>query len=63
MGASPRDGDAFDSPTRDASDTPTTVMHLCGVGAGGDHPHLSIDIHAVVAGRLARADVFRHGER
>ena len=34
------------------------VMQLCGVGADGDHPHLSIDIHAFVAGRLARAGVF-----
>lgn len=36
----------------------TAVMQLCGVGADGDHPHLSIDIHAFVSGRLARAGVF-----
>jgi hypothetical protein len=36
----------------------TAVMQLCGVGADGDHPHLSIDVHAFVEGRLARCGVF-----
>lgn len=36
----------------------TAVMQLCGVGADGDHPHLSIDIHAFVDGQLARSGVF-----
>jgi hypothetical protein len=34
------------------------VLQLCGVSADFDHPHLSIDIHAFVAGRLARCGVF-----
>ncbi len=36
----------------------TAVIQFCGVGADGDHPHLSIDIHAFVAGQLARGGVF-----
>src|SRR6266545_4060234 len=36
----------------------TAVIQFCGVGADGDHPHLSIDIHAFVAGHLARGGVF-----
>jgi len=36
----------------------TAVIQFCGVGGDGDHQHLSIDIHAFVAGRLARGGVF-----
>ncbi len=36
----------------------TAVIQFCGVGADSGHPHLSIDIHAFVAHRLARAGVF-----
>src|SRR5262249_26249649 len=37
----------------------TAVPQLCGVaGDRGDEPHPSIDIHAFIAGQLARAGVF-----
>ena len=36
----------------------TAVIQFCGVGVDGDDPHLSIDIHAFVADRLARGGVF-----
>jgi hypothetical protein len=36
----------------------TAVIQFCGVGAGTDDAHLSVDIHAFVADRLARASAF-----
>ncbi len=37
----------------------TAVLQLCGVaGDSGHEPHLSIDIHAFIADRPARAGVF-----
>jgi hypothetical protein len=38
----------------------TAVIQFCGLGAdsNGGHPHRSIDIHAFIAERLARASVF-----
>jgi hypothetical protein len=36
----------------------TAVVQFCGVGADSDAPHLSIDVHAFVADRLARSTVF-----
>lgn len=43
----------------------TVVLQFCGVAAGGEDEHLSIDVHAFVAEATGRTGVFgmEHGVR